>query len=465
MSVIRPIKAAVSTAALVFCLSVCALAVGLILAGATKSHASEVKLSAGLGQSVIPTEGGKVYLRLNLKALAHQRNSEDRPPINVGLVLDRSGSMRGKRIEAAKEAARMALSRLGQDDTVALVAYNHNVEVLQPARRAISHDVFTSAINRLKADGRTALFAGVTEGGRQVERYLKSRQVNRVILMSDGLANVGPSSPAALSKLGQELGGKGISVTTIGLGLGYNEDLMQKLALASDGNHAFAETPDDLIRIFNSEFGDALSIAAQDIEIIIEVRAGFKPVRILGRQGKIDGSRIKLKFNQLTALNERYVIVELDAAPSAPATDIDVASVETQYLDLQSGDRRSANARVHVSISAEKSKQEASIDKEVMSEITTQIATERSEKAVSLRDKGDLDGARQLLQENAKYIGRMREGYASGAAPASAKALKELEELEQQNVTAADNLDADNWSKQRKAMRYQQHKAKTRQSF
>lgn len=464
MSVIRPIKAAVSTAALVFCLSVCALALGLILAGASKSHASEVKLSAGLGQSVISTDGGKVYLRLNLKALAHQQ-SEDRPPINVGLVLDRSGSMRGKRMAAAKEAARMALSRLGHGDVVSLVAYNHNVEVLQPARRSISHDVFTSAINRLNADGRTALYAGVKEGGRQVERFLTNRQVNRVILMSDGLANVGPSSPAELAKLGQELGSKGISVTTIGLGLGYNEDLMQKLALASDGNHAFAETPDDLIRIFNSEFGDALSIAAKDIEIIIEVRAGFKPVRILGRQGEIDGSRVKLRFNQLTALNERYVIVELDAAASAPSSDIDVANVETNYLDLQNGSRRTASARVQVSVSAEKAKQEASVDKEVMSEITTQIATERSEKAVELRDKGDLDGAKKLLRENAQYIGRAAAGLASGEAPASPKAIKELEELKQQNTTAAENLDADNWGKQRKAMRYQQHKAKTRQSF
>ncbi len=464
MSVLNPIKTAVLTAVLVLSLSVFALAVGLFLAGFTPAHASEVKLSAGLGQSVIPSNGGKVYLRLNLKALAYEA-SENRPPINVGLVLDRSGSMRGPRIAAAKEAARMALSRLGNEDVVALVAFNHKVNVLQPARQLSNHELFTSAIDRLAADGRTALFAGVKEGGRQVERFMSDRRINRVILMSDGLANVGPSSPAELAKLGQKLGGKGISVTTIGLGLGYNEDLMQRLALASDGNHAFAENPDDLIKIFNSEFGDTLSIAAKDIEIIIEVRAGFRPVRVLGRDAAIDGSRIKLRLNQLTALNERYLVVELDAASSKPADDVAVAHIETQYLDLQAGERRKTTAHVNATISDDKARQEESRNKEVLSEITTQIATERSEKAVDLRDKGDLAGARKLLQDNAAYLKSSRQLFATGAAPASPKALKELEQLEEQSATAADNLDAKKWSKTRKSMRYQQHKAKVRQSY
>jgi len=464
MSIIRPIRNAAMTAALVLGLSIFALALGILLAGFAKLQAAEIKLSAGLGQSVIPTEGGKVYLRLSLKALAHEV-SESRSPLNVGLVLDRSGSMQGKRIEAAKDAARMALSRLGQGDIVALVAYNHNVDVLQPARRLDSHELFTAAIDRLQADGRTALFAGVTEGGRQVEKNYRERQINRVILMSDGLANVGPSSPAELAKLGQELGGKGITVTTIGLGLGYNEDLMQRLALASDGNHAFAETPDDLVKIFNSEFGDALSIAAQDIEIVVEVRAGFKPVRVLGREAEIDGSKVTVKLNQLTALNERYLILELDASRSAPVAQADVATIETDYLDLQAGERRRATARVSAAISDDRARQVSSRNNEVMSEITTQVATERSEKAVELRDKGDLAGARQLLQQNAKILSTSRASLAAGEAPASPEALKELERLERDNTVAADNLDPEKWAKTRKAMRYQQHKAKQRQSY
>ena len=136
--------------------------------------------------------------------------------------------------------------------------------------------------------------------------------MNRVVLISDGLANVGPSSPAEVGELGRQLAGKGISVTTIGLGLDYNEDLMQRLAAASDGNHAFVESPRQLADIFDKEFGDALSIAAQDVTIIIECRAGFKPTRVLGREADISGSTIKLKLNQLQADNERYVVIEME---------------------------------------------------------------------------------------------------------------------------------------------------------
>ena len=88
---------------------------------------------------------------------------------------------------------------------------------------------------------------------------------------------------------------------------------MQRLAAATDGNHVFVERPSDLAEIFDREFGDALSVSARDITIIIECKLGFKPTRILGRDGSIDGDKITLKLNQLQADNERYVVVELQA--------------------------------------------------------------------------------------------------------------------------------------------------------
>ena len=96
------------------------------------SAAAELKLEADLGQSLLPAgKSGTVYLRLSLKSLAGAK-SEKRTPINAAIVIDRSGSMQGDRIAAAKEGARVALKRLSSDDKVALVAYNHGVEVLSP---------------------------------------------------------------------------------------------------------------------------------------------------------------------------------------------------------------------------------------------------------------------------------------------------------------------------------------------
>lgn len=432
---------------------------------ATPAPTPALELNAELGQSVLPVgKAGKVYLRLSLKGVPIA-NRDKRPPVNVALVLDRSGSMKGERIASAKAAARIALERLSADDIVALVAYNQEVDVLQPATRLGGDHALGQKIDRLTADGRTALHAGVVAGAAEVKRQLDEQRVNRVILLSDGLANVGPSAPRELAELGRKLGSDGISVTTIGLGLDYNEDLMSRLAAASDGNHAFVEDPEDLAGIFASEFGDALSTAAKDVEIIIECRIGFKPVRVLGREATIEGNRIRLKLNQLQGGNERYFVVEMDAPEVRTPGDAEVAHVSVEYLDLGLGTRAQASAKASGRYSDSAKEAETSINKAVMTQVATQIATETSEKAVELRDKGDITGARKMLEGNASYLKNARELYGSGSGAASADAVKELQELEKKQNAAAGNLDAQAWEKTRKSMRYDQHKSKMQQSY
>ncbi len=430
-----------------------------------QAKAAEVKLEADLGQSVLPaSKTSRVYLRLNLKTLAAAERRK-RAPVNVALVLDRSGSMAGERIVAAKKAAEIALARLGRDDTVAIVAYNHEVDLLSPSQPLTDKDALNRKIDALKADGRTALHAGVVAGSREVKKNVAETKVNRVILLSDGLANVGPSTPKELAELGRELGSKGISVSTIGLGLEYNEDLMQRLAGASDGNHAFARKPSDLARIFDSEFGDALSIAAQDIEITIECKLGFKPIRILGREAEIKGERIALKLNQLQADNERYVVVELEAPANAGGSAADIAEVHIDYLDIDTGKRSRGEARVQARFSDKAEEVEQSVNKPVMVRVTEQVATETNEKAVELRDKGDVAAARKLLEENALYLRRSKEKLTSGAGAAPPAAAKALGELETKNLDAAGNLDPDKWATTRKSMRSDQHKSKVQQTY
>ena len=465
MSLNRSVSSALSTAILMLLLSLAVIAIGVIAAMGSPAMAAQVKLEADLGQSVLSTHGGKVYLRISLKALKAHRSDDERTPVNVALVLDRSGSMSGPRLRAAKEAAREALSRLSSDDYVSLVAYNHEVDVLREAGRLGSHSTLNARISDLTANGTTALYAGVREGSRQVKEFQSDRRVNRVILMSDGLANVGPSKPRELGELGRKLGSQGITVTTIGLGLSYNEDLMSRLALASDGNHAFAETPDDLAEIFDAEFGDTLSIAAQDIEIIIECHEGFVPQRILGRKAEIDGKQVRVKLNQIPGGSERYLVLELDAPSDRDVGPADVADVRLRYFDFDKNARADDRRPVKVRISKNKKEAEESLNKPVMSQVTAIIATEVNEKAVTLRDKGDIKGARELLEKNAGYIKKERARLGSGANAAPTASLKVLDELSKDNSVAAKNLDQHNWAKTRKSMRYKQHKAKQQQAY
>ena len=435
-------------------LTTCALGLASVPASA------DVRVQADLSQTeILPSGNNRIYLRLSLKGIASVRH-ERRMPVNIALVLDRSGSMKGQRLARAKEAAAMALDRLGLDDVISVVAYNHKVDVLVPATHARNQSHLKLPIERLTASGRTALYAGVKEGGRQVHEFSDLRRVSRVILLSDGLANVGPSKPSELAELGAKLAQDGISVTTIGLGLQYNEDLMAKLALASDGNHAFARTPDDLVRIFNSEFGDVLSVVARDVVIHIDCLPGFQPRRVFGRQAKISGSRISLKLNQLYASQEKYVIVELQrqsiASRSAHTVgSAPIAAVSVDYMGMEKSTRvrteRSVSARYTLSREAA----HASINKSVMAQVVTQIATRRSEKAVLLRDKGDIAGARALLERNARYLGRKADAY---SAPS-------LRKLERKSREAAKGLSGSTWAGTRKAMRARQHKQKVQQSY
>jgi Ca-activated chloride channel family protein len=142
------------------------------------------------------------------------RGKEKRTPANVALVIDRSGSMQGDKIRQAREAAIEAVGRLNGNDIISIVAYDDTVDVLVPATKASDIAVIKNGIRKIKADGSTALFAGVSKCAAEVCKFLARDRVNRIILLSDGMANVGPDSPGALGDLGASLAKEGISVTS-----------------------------------------------------------------------------------------------------------------------------------------------------------------------------------------------------------------------------------------------------------
>ena len=434
------------------------VSIGLLGAGVHPAEAASIKLQADLAQTVMPEgQEGRVYLRVGLEGIARQEEGA-RVPANVLLVVDQSGSMKGDRIAQAKEAALMAVERLGQDDVLGIISYSDNAYVLSPAARLRDTETVRAAIRRIEAEGRTALYAGVSQGIRELRPFVDPYKVNRVILLSDGLANVGPSSPQELEALGREAAQAGITVTTIGLGLGYNEDLMTRLALASDGNHAFVERPQDLVKIFNEEFGDVLAAVGGDVEIIIECPDGFEPVRVLGRQAEVGRDKVSLKLNQIYGKQEKYVVVELRVTQKRAHGSAEAAKVQVNYTDLATKQRTTVDSRAELRFSGAPAEVKAGVNKDVTAAVATQIATERNEQAVSLRDSGKTEEAKKMLRENADYLKREAENLP----PAAAAPLRDLS---QKNSNDAENLSGQNWERTRKSMRAQQYKDKTQQSY
>jgi Ca-activated chloride channel family protein len=417
--------------------------------------ARSVELRAELGNPVmLAHQSNTAVLKVSLRGLDLASEAE-RPPVNLAIVLDKSGSMSGEKLAEAKSAALHVVDRLRPDDLVSVVAYDGRVRVLVPTTRVSERARISEAILGLQASGSTALFAGVSKGIGEVRKFLRSGQVNRVILLSDGKANVGPSSANALGRLGAACAKEQISITTVGLGLGYNEDLMVQLAKRSDGNHAFAAEATELASLFSSELGDITSVVAQGALVRIDLGAGVRPLRVLNRDATIAGQSVTFTLNQVYGGQEKYVLLEAEVVPAYPGASMPLATVSATYLDLISG--RSENERKMVSVRFSDSPMEvdAAQTPGVMVAHAEAIANERNRLALDLRDRGELREAQVVLENNSDYL---------NTAAARYNAPK-LRKQAADNVSDANNLEGERWNKQRKVMRKRQYELDVQQSF
>lgn len=382
----------------------------------------------------------KAYLRIGLTG-GQEAGEGRRAPMNVALVIDKSGSMAGQKITRAKEAARAALDQLGPDDIVSVVAYDQSVTVLVPATKVSDRSTIERGIERLSAGGTTALFAGTVKGAAEVRKFLERGRVNRVVLLSDGRANVGPSSPRDLASLGTSLQRDGIAVTTVGLGLDYNEDLMVQLARRSGGQHVFVERASDLARIFREGFGCLASIVAQEVEVRITVHPGFRPVRALAVDADILGQTVTVRYAQLYGGETDEILVELETE-RLDAASREVASVEVSFHNLATQVVDRVSQTVSARFSSDAAAVEASARPDVMVKVVERLALERNELAIRLRDEGRIEDARRTLEQNRVYLQDNARRY---KAPALHKQALDNDEDKA-------NLEGERWNKQRKRM-------------
>jgi Ca-activated chloride channel homolog len=428
----------------------------VIFSSAAMAQAQSVELKVSVTNSwLIADENQKTYLKVGLTGFELTGNT-DRTASNIAIVMDKSGSMDGDKIEKAIEAAMLAVDILGEDDILSIITYSDSVDVLLPATKVSNKLSIKRKIASIQSGGSTALFAGVSKGADELEKFLDKNKVNRVILLSDGLANVGPESPAALGDLGSSLKRIGISVTTIGLGLGYNEDLMVRLAQKSDGNHAFVENSRDLSRIFEYEFKDILSVVAQDVTIEIECKEGFHPVRILGRDADVIGNKVYTSLNQLYSNQEKYFLIEVEVDPFAEGESVDMADVQMTYSNMVTRKKETLTGSGAITFTRNDKVVEENIDKETMVNVVTQIAAEKSEEALRLRDEGNIEEAKAVLNASSEYLKEQSEIL---SAPELAGYGAEYEE----DAESID--DEEQWNATRKKMKDDQFELQNQQSY
>jgi Ca-activated chloride channel family protein len=413
-----------------------------------------IDVQVDAGQSYVLAESKQtIPIKISLTGFSLPPHT-DRAPVNVAIVIDKSGSMGGEKIQHARQAAVTALQQLRETDIVSVVTYDDRVEVVVPATKLSDRTEVIRKINTIGSGGSTALFAGVSKGSQELHKFLSREQVNRVVLLSDGIANVGPSSPGELGRLGMSLAQDGISVTTLGLGLGYNEDLMTELANRSDGNHAFVRHPHQLAGIFTREFGDILSVVAQDLEITIHCAEGIRPVRVLGREASIYGQKVVTSLNQLYANQEKYIVLEVEVPAGTAGITKNIASVNVLYSNLSTRLQDSLSRTVGVTYSHSREQVEKNMNRAALESYYDQLANSISEKAVVLRDKGDKPGAQNLLRQESQ---KLRSNAKKYKIPLLEKRAKQYEQ-------EAKDLDTTDWNVQRKGMRSDQFNILNQQS-
>lgn len=419
------------------------LLLAAVLSGAASLFAKEtaepIRLTVDVDRTVLPSESTeRAVVKIGLDCIRLPRR-DARPPVNLALVIDRSGSMEGDKIAKAREAARELVRRLAPDDIVSLVAYDSNIEVLVPAQRVGNGRELEAAIGRIEAHGGTALYGGVSRGAAEVRRFLgESKHVPRIILLSDGQANVGPSSPVELGRLGASLMKEGITVSTIGLGLGFNEDLMTRLAQRSDGNTYFVESSEDLPRIFAAELGDVLNVVARRVVIEIQFPEGVRPLQFVGRDGSISGQKAELALNQLYGGQEKFALIEVEVAPAKAGAEREIARATIAYEDAVSNRAAAQTAARTVKFSADAKVVIASADHKVQADFAANSLALAKDEAVVLADAGRRDEAAAVVRERAQELQKVASTYGNAAvAAAAAPAVVEADRLEREGLSNA----------------------------
>ena len=223
---------------------------------------SNVKLST---KFLTTQNAHQVGLLVNLEGDAPVR----RAPINIALVLDRSGSMGGSAIVEAKAAAKRFASFLGANDRLSIVTFDDRIETIYGPAPA-GNPAATEAIDRIDARGSTNLSGGWLKGVQHVKAGLVDG-TNRVLLLTDGQANQGITDTDQLVALASGSASERVSTSCIGFGAGFNERLLDPMAHAGGGNYWFVETEDQMTGIFESEIEGLVALSAQNVEVEVSL--------------------------------------------------------------------------------------------------------------------------------------------------------------------------------------------------
>ncbi len=414
-----------------------------------------MKVNYTLSQSLIGADS-QTNLDLLISFQASEKaTSSSRRPLNLSLVLDRSGSMGGTPLRYAIQAAQKLVDYLTPEDFLSVVIYDDKAEVILPPQKVEEPGAIKQKISKIYAGGCTNLSGGWLLGCEQVKSNQSPERLNRVLLLTDGLANYGIRDPQVLTKTSQDKAEEDIITTTLGFGNNFNEDLLINIANAAGGNFYFIQSPDDASQVFEIEMESLVSVMAQNLTVTLQPEDFVAMGEILNnyRTQKV-GNNIEVFMGDVYGVEPKPLAVPLSITPKSASGKTRIATIAYKYQTV-AGDRIQDfkdQFFVSLNIGSAAEAKEVQPNTQVLEQTSQLRIAKLKDEAVSLADSGNFSAAVAKLQETIEELKR--------------KALDEFFEIAEEIAQLeyyAQRLENRRFDRTiRKEMRDQSYQAKTR---
>lgn len=365
-----------------------------------------LSFSTGLDNNYyVVDETDQGYLYLEAKAGDYKPVNKSRAPLNISLVIDRSGSMNGDKIKYVRNAAKYVVDHLSENDKVSIVMYDDAVDVLHASAKVTDKEAIKRKIDGIFDRGSTNLGGGMLEGFKQVQKGYDKEYINRVFLLSDGLANVGVTSPQALQKIAKDYCNEyGVSLSTFGVGIDYNEDLMTSLSEFGCGNYYFIKDPEFIPSIFEKELNGILNAVAQDMILKVEIPVGLKVEKVFGYKYDLQGNTLTVNFKDVFANETKAVLVRFDILENTGGNQEFKSSIT--YTNATSDQKETKTLAMNNTLMATEDQKEyvkGEVDK-VKEQVVLFVSNDMLEQAMKEVDNGNYDSARSIAARNEAYL-------------------------------------------------------------
>jgi len=304
-----------------------------------------------------------------------------RQPLNLCLVIDRSGSMEGEPLEYVKRACGYVVDLLGSDDVLSIVTFEETVDVLMPPRKVLNKDLVKQHIQRIAPGNTTNIYDGIQLGAQQVLQANEPGRLSRLIILTDGDPTAGIKDFSSIVTMVGDMKTRGLTMTALGFGPEYNEELMAGIARRAGGNYYYISRPDLIPEVFRTELERLMTTTAVNVKLKMRFSRWVQPRQLYGHQANLTQREIEVELPDIEKGTTQGTVIELDF-PNHPVGTYRVARVTVNYQDAATGRTETLTGDVVIRFTADRAEVTLESDPRVARELQTAVASRSVEKTM-----------------------------------------------------------------------------------